>query len=499
MTSRFRRSLGLASAALLASVGSLLVAAPPAAAAAATGTATTETVHYWNAVLLEAFRREPPHPGPLARAAAMMHAGIYDVLASSDWSRRGEFADHYRGYAYSTPDWDPQVDDDLAAGYAARDLLIDALPAQRSYVEQKFSERHGTARQAAAVRAAAQVVNAMRIKRANDGADATPTYTYDSVAGAWRPTGNCTAVTPHWGSVRPFVRATAQMRPPLPGGYTTYPDLLASDLYARNVNKVKSLGRADSTTRTAEQTQIAWFWANDLAVTYKPPGQLLAHTEIIAKKKYKRSPIRSARLFALASLAMADAAIAAWDRKYQTSIDLWRPETAIRLAGTDNNPATDPDATWQPLSADTSGVHFSPCWPAWISGHATFAGAWAGVMRTEFGDRVTYTATTEDPHAVGVTRRFRSFTAAAAENARSRIYLGVHYPFDADDGLATGLSIGDYIGSTQLRPIIPSRGHHDLGGHPCASGKVRSSTRHPGAVAGLGTSRGPWDKRGSAA
>lgn len=148
---------------------------------------------------------------------------------------------------------------------------------------------------------------------------------------------------------------------------------------------------------------------------------------------------------------MADAAIAAWDRKDDTPIDLWRPETAIALADADNNPATDPDTTWQPLSADRSGVHFSPCWPAWISGHAALSGAWAGVMRTEFGDRVSFTATTKDPHAVGVTRRFSSFTAAATENARSRIYLGVHYQFDADDGLATGLSIGDHIGHTQLR------------------------------------------------
>jgi PAP2 superfamily len=449
MTRGLCRSVGLASAALLASVGSLLLAAPPAAAG--TGTATPDTVNYWNAVLLEAFRRETPRPGPLARAAAMMHAGIYDVLASSDRSRQGRLANHHSGYAYSTPDWDPLVDDDLAAGFAARDLLIDALPSQRSYVEQKFTERHGTASQAAAVRAAAEVVNAMRMRRANDGADANPSYTYDKVAGAWRPTGNCTAVTPHWGRVRPFVSDTAQMRPPLPGGHATYADLLASDLYATNVNEVKSLGRADSTSRTAEQTQIAWFWANDLPGTYGPPGQLLALTEIIAKMKYNGGPIQTARLFALASLAMADAAIAAWDRKYETSIDLWRPETAIALADTDDNPATDSDAMWQPLSADTSGVHFSPCWPAWISGHATFAGAWAGVMRTEFGDRVTFTATTEDPHAVGVTRRFSSFTAAATEDARSRVYLGVHYQFDADDGVATGLSIGDYIGSTQLR------------------------------------------------
>jgi hypothetical protein len=440
--------LGIALATLLSALGSLAVSAQPAAAS----TATNDTVYYWNSVLLDAFRRDLGGPGPLARAAAMMHAGIYDVLSSAAWSRQGEFTDHYNGYAWSTFDWDPLLDDDLAAGYAARDLLIDALPAQRTFIEQKFTQRHGTASQPAAVSAAADVVNAIRTRRANDGADATPTYVEDGVPGAWRKTGSCVnPVTPHWGDVRPFVGGTEQIRPSLPGGYTTYADLLASNLYATNVNEVQSLGRANSTTRTAEQTQIAWFWANDLNGTYKPPGQLLAHTEIVVKAKYKRAPVQAARVYALVSLAMADAAIAAWDRKYKTSIDLWRPETAIQLADTDNNPATVADPGWQPLSADRNEVHFSPCFPAWTSGHATFAGAWAGVMRTEFGDSFSFTATTEDPHAIEVTRSFRTFTAAATENARSRIYLGVHYQFDADDGVATGLSIGDHVGTSVLR------------------------------------------------
>jgi membrane-associated phospholipid phosphatase len=140
---------------------------------------------------------------------------------------------------------------------------------------------------------------------------------------------------------------------------------------------------------------------------------------------------------------MADAAIGAWDQKFETPIDLWRPETAIQRAAEDGNAATTPDTAWRPLSADRNNVSFSPCFPAWVSGHATFAGAWAGVMRTTFGDAVTFTGTTEDPHAVGVTRTFASFTQAATENARSRIYLGVHYQFDADDGLATGYAIAN--------------------------------------------------------
>ncbi|MEU8005073.1 vanadium-dependent haloperoxidase [Catellatospora sp. NPDC049111] len=123
----------------------------------------------------------------------------------------------------------------------------------------------------------------------------------------------------------------------------------------------------------------------------------------------------------------------------------------MRLADTDGNAATVADPAWQPLSATASGVHFSPPFPAYISGHATFAGAWAGVMRAYLGtDAVTWTATTEDPHAVGVVRAFTSISAAATENALSRIYLGVHYRFDADFGLATGDSVADHVYTHEL-------------------------------------------------
>ncbi|WP_157621089.1 phosphatase PAP2 family protein [Saccharothrix sp. NRRL B-16348] len=100
----------------------------------------------------------------------------------------------------------------------------------------------------------------------------------------------------------------------------------------------------------------------------------------------------------------------------------------------------------------------TPCFPAWVSGHATFAGAWAGVMRRYFGtDQIGATSTTvvelttEDPHATSVsgvsgggfkTRTFTTFSQAARENALSRLYLGVHFRFDGD---RDGLALGDHV------------------------------------------------------
>lgn len=404
----------------------------------------TETnVEYWDDVLLETFRRQGGGPGPLARAAAMMHVGMFDAINSATLSRHGSTP--YNSYL-TLQVVNQSVNENLAAGYTARDLLIDALPLQRTYIEQKFTERYGTSSQTVARQLADTVVNAMRTARANDGSAATAGYTSENVPGAWRPTDGCTAVNSVWGNVRPFaMTSTTQFRRPPPA--VDYPTLLASSTYASQLAEVRSLGRNSSSTRTQDQTRAAWFWANDLDGTYKPPGHLLALTRTVSET-YLTEGLDIARLFALVSLAMADAGIAAWDMKYLTSFDLWRPETAIKLA------SVNPDPSWEPLSADRNGVSFSPCFPAWVSGHATFAAAWSGIMRSVFGDNVTFTATTEDPHAVGVTRTFNSFTAAATEDARSRIYLGVHYQFDADDGLATGYNIASHVYGNYLRPRV---------------------------------------------
>jgi hypothetical protein len=143
----------------------------------------------------------------------------------------------------------------------------------------------------------------------------------------------------------------------------------------------------------------------------------------------------------------------AWDAKYQTGIDLWRPEQAIRYADRDGRPGTEPDRDWEPLSQNRKDESFSPPFPAYVSGHATFGGAWAAVMRLFFDtDDVTFEVGTEDPHSKrGETRTFESFTAAGEEDARSRIFLGVHYQFDGDAGYKLGMKIGEYVFANLLR------------------------------------------------
>ncbi|WP_165984970.1 vanadium-dependent haloperoxidase [Streptomyces sp. YIM 98790] len=441
--------------------GSLTVA--PQTAAAAPPDYTGDPVHYWNDVLLDVFRQQEGAdgaPGRLARAAAMMNAAIWD--GESSYRKRWHTM-RYRPYINATyyDAWsEGPGEEERIIGRTAYNVLLHLFPDQAYYLDNKFTERFGTQPtdfDLLDITVVGDMVRQIESARSGDGSDADQRYSADGVPGAWRATSypdmpdpgcrqDSQAVTPAWGQVRPFaIPGGSAFRPATPGLYGDYATLLASDAYAEQVEVVRRLGAKDSTERTTDQTAAAWFWAHDLDGTYKPPGQLLQHTKEVAQQE-GLSTYGNARLFALVSLALADASIAAWDVKYRTPIDLWRPVSAIREGGL--------DPAWQPLSADRDGNAVNPCFPAWTSGHATFAGAWAGIMKRYFGtDTIQITLTSEDPHAPVKRRTFSSFSAAARENADSRVWLGVHYPWDSTDGLRVGDDVASYVIANTLQRI----------------------------------------------
>jgi hypothetical protein len=438
LSAGLRSAFALGITAVTAATG-LTAAAAPAAAAI-----DVDHVTYWNRVLRDTFRDVGGAPGPLARSAAIMHLAIYDAANSALCAQR-EVDCLGQPYLLKVPaggHLDTAIDyaayHALSALYPAVDFGAELAAAQAGIPESpERAAGRSTGQQTAAVAVA---------DRANDGSDAPAGYPSDGVPGAWRSTTTPASNpgTPHWGNVRPFTMTSgAQFRPSLPGDPASYAALLAGPAYTEQYNEVKSLGAVNSTTRTADQTQAAFFWANDADGTYKPPGQLFHHTEIVADQEGLSLASR-VKLFAQLSMALADASILAWDAKFNTTIDLWRPISAIREAGTDNNPATVPDPAWTPLGA-------TPQFPAWVSGHATFAYTWAEVMRHWFGtDSIGFTGGTDDPGAPGVEREFDSFTDAADENAHSRLWLGVHFHFDADDTLDKSTQLGNHAAHTHL-------------------------------------------------
>ena len=172
-----------------------------------------------------------------------------------------------------------------------------------------------------------------------------------------------------------------------------------------------------------------------------PPGHWHEVAATIARDR-NTSLADCARLFALLGTSQADGAIVCWEAKFHWN--LWRPVTAIRRAAEDGNPLTEADASWD---------HFlnSPPFPAYTSGHSTFSKASATVLTRFYGtDAITFTAQSDS--LPGVFRSYHSLAACADEVGMSRIYGGIHFPFDNAEGKRTGGLIADYVAANFLLP-----------------------------------------------
>jgi hypothetical protein len=51
-----------------------------------------------------------------------------------------------------------------------------------------------------------------------------------------------------------------------------------------------------------------------------------------------------------------------------------------------------------------------------------------------------------------VARSYTSFSQAALENGQSRIYLGIHWGFDRDQGITCGSAVANYVFDNFLQP-----------------------------------------------
>jgi hypothetical protein len=219
------------------------------------------------------------------------------------------------------------------------------------------------------------------------------------------------------------------------------PPALNSAEYTAAFNEVKAIGSATSGTRTQDQSNIAQFWAGPTG-TFTPVGHWNTIAQTVAESQGNTLE-ENARLFALVGIAQADATISCWENKYH--YDHWRPVTAIRAAETDGNPDTAADANW-------SSFITTPNHPSYSSGHSTTSGATGAVLADFFGtDNMSFTSSAEGFSVPP--RTFTSFSQASQEAADSRLYAGIHWRYDNEDGLALGRALGHHVFATQLRAI----------------------------------------------
>jgi hypothetical protein len=277
-----------------------------------------------------------------------------------------------------------------------------------------------------------------------------PAFEGGTEPGQWRPTesfiGNPPGPPPSFSPM--FAPWMGSFDPFTLTGPTRFraepPPALTSERYRRDYNEVKALGRFDSTVRTPEQTDIAYFYTDNFLAQWNRALRLIAI-------KHLRRTGDSARLFALANMAMADAAITAWDSK--KFYNFWRPLTAIREGGNDGNPHTAGDSGWQSLINN-------PNYPDYTSGANNLTGAVTRTLSLYFGrDRFTWEVTSLAPLAVQKTRIYRRFSDAADDVVDARVYLGIHFRFADTAARTQGQKVAEWAFNHFLLPLKDDHDH----------------------------------------
>jgi hypothetical protein len=401
-----------------------------------------DAVVAWIDTMVDVIKADIANVGLASRTLAMVSGAVYDAVKSID----------HMGSAYKFEVQAPAGASASAAASAAADKVLSSLdPIMLPLLDARMAQSMAAVPSATAATEGAavgdQIGQDMLAWRANDGSAATVPYVPGTGPGQWRPTPPTyqAAWGPEWGQVTPFAitkPAASFMAPP--------PPALDSREYAAAYNQVKSLGAVNSTTRTPEETQIGMFWSYDAPSTGTPPVHFDQIAATVALLEHN-SLDQNARLFGLVNLGMADAGIAAWDNKY--TYNRWRPVTAIDDGDSDGNPATKGDPTWMPLGAPGAPgqPNFTPAFPSYVSGHATFGSTLFDLLTDFYGTNNVHFTLTSDM-LPGVTRSYDSFSQASYENAMSRIYLGLHFWFDETAGMTMGKEIATDVFDNVLTP-----------------------------------------------
>lgn len=443
-----------------------------------------DAILYWNDVALEANRvshtngrMEQTGPPLSARALAIVHLAVYDAYAAVD------AAAGLAPYLPGLPAPPAGAAAPAAVAGAAHAALSALFPSQRGFFDVKLSEA-GTVLDPGHDFGRA-VARAILQDRAADPGAGDSGYVPSFARGRHRVDPDNPGQpfhAPFYGARSKGFAITAR--------HELLPPPFDNAEYEAALREVRGRGVAPELAgtlpaglpgRTPGQTLIGLYWAYDGSAGLGTPPRF--YNQIVRRLAVARgnTAAQNARLFALVNAAMADAGILAWDQKYIH--DFWRPVVGIRehdpsmgLGGrAANDVSDDTDPGWLPLGAPATNSmaqnfavqtaaafpnnqattgrmkNFTPPFPAYPSGHATFGAAALHITRLFYGvaagdrgpDRLfdgldivsdELNGVNQDNHGTVRPRHVRAFPDGLwhmiLENSRSRVFLGVHWGFD---------------------------------------------------------------------
>lgn len=446
-----------------------------------------DSILFWNEVALEANRvshtdgnMEQTGPTLSSRALAIVHLAMYDAYAGVD------AAANLPPYIPGLPPAPPGASPQAAVAAAAHTTLSSLFPSQTVFFDAKLTEAGGVLEpgHSFGVTVAQKVIE----DRQDDPGASDAGYVPSSGRGRHRVDPD----NPGQGFHAPFYGAQSK------GFAITHRHGLDAPPfdnleYVKALREVRGRGIAPELMgtlpdgilpigikpRTVDQTLIGIYWGYDGAAGLGTPPRL--YNQIVRRVATARNNTEAdnARLFTLVNVAMADAGILAWDQKYLH--DLWRPVIGIREHDRSTGPAAaeakndisdDCDSSWLPLGAPATNSmkkNATPPFPAYPSGHATFGAAAFQITRLFYGmgkepddlfdnlDFVSdeFNGVNQDNRGTIRPRHVRSFPGGLRqmieENGRSRVYLGVHWVFDAFAVKNTGeMDLSRNIGGVPL-------------------------------------------------
>lgn len=255
--------------------------------------------------------------------------------------------------------------------------------------------------------------------------------------GLWIPTdaANKTALFPYWGKTRTFTTYGPELLSKTP---TSFSEVIGSPYY----NEFREVDDAIKNL-TYKDRWIAEFWSDDIVgLTFSPPARQFAIADqIITNDKLNLET--TLHLYLKLGLSMNDAAVAAWGSKYYYNVE--RPDSYIKKYI---------NSEFKTILGEAINVPgLTPPFPGYPSGHSTFGAAGAGVFIDFFGDNYSFTDLCHKGRTEfnGKPRIYLKFSEMAAENAYSRIPLGVHPRMDCVEGLRLGYLVANNVNRYKLR------------------------------------------------